>query len=316
MIDAKTQKKSREERMEEFLEYHLRGDGEANGIILKEFADRNKYNDVERFDLAYFYSITYCILSAIYLLKRKTDIVADPAQFAGETKKKIIFQSDRRYVRTGDNYRKMLEYYSLSINGVQMDLIDAMRTGGKFTLPRIEAIVKEWYFFGRFSTYLFAETLGRLFGHGLGTNKFDWNQGDTATSGMLNLMTFDRSADYFDRTGKLPKGINTQQLDVAMKILEQKITARGGTPITAEIETSLCAYRKFYKGSRYNGYYLDRILEEILWYKNEPFLRTEVEELLQIRKEKFAEKYLGEIGGWTGIRKNLKTLYKETGKVT
>ena len=78
-----------------------------------------------------------------------------------------------------------------------------------------------------------------------------------------------------------------------------------------EVETSLCAYRKFYKATRYNGYYLDRMLEEINVMRGDyPEIISEV---LDIRKHKFSPKYLGELGGWNGVRPELKKLYRETG---
>lgn len=308
--------KNKKEMMEEFIHYHLYGDGEANGKILKNYADRNKLTLQERFDLAYFYSVTYCIISALFLLKYRETILNDPVSFAKNSKKIIIFQSDRRYVRVGNNYEKMLNCFSGRLANKESEVIEKMKKNGKLNMQKIESEVSNWYFFGRFSTYLFAETLGRLFGQDIGTTQFDWLNGDTATSGMMNLLCLDQSADYFDKYGKLPSNITTTQLDVGLRIVQQKIKSKGFTPITAEIETSLCAYRKFYKGSRYNGYYIDRILDELVKYKDFDEMKDDIQQIYEIRRQLFDKKYLGEYGGWKGIRSDLKHYYKETGKLT
>ena len=83
-----------------------------------------------------------------------------------------------------------------------------------------------------------------------------------------------------------------------------------------KLETSLCAYRKFYKGTRYNGYYLDRMLEELVYFKrNYPEYDKITDELYDIRSKCFQHDYLGEYHGWFGVRKELKKLYKEYGAI-
>jgi hypothetical protein len=41
-----------------------------------------------------------------------------------------------------------------------------------------------------------------------------------------------------------------------------------------------------------------------------------IKEVLDIRRQKFDAKYLGEMGGWRGIRPNMKKVYRETGLIT
>ena len=77
----------------------------------------------------------------------------------------------------------------------------------------------------------------------------------------------------------------------------------------------MCAYRKFYKGTRYNGFYLDRQLEEIYHFKKQPVAADIVKDLIILRRKLFDDKYLGEVGGWKGVRKECKTLYQRTGKI-
>ena len=55
------------------------------------------------------------------------------------------------------------------------------------------------------------------------------------------------------------------------------------------------------------------MLEEI--YKLKPEYPEISQELLNIRAAKFDKRYLGEFGGWNGIRKDMKKYYLNTGEV-
>ena len=65
-----------EKRKVEFLWYHKNGDGDCNGQVLREYAEKKRLNQQDCFDLAYFYATTYCCASAVSLL----DIVSSPVR--------------------------------------------------------------------------------------------------------------------------------------------------------------------------------------------------------------------------------------------
>lgn len=306
--------KPQAERMAEFVAYHKNGDGECNGILLKAYADSRNLAQQERYDLAVFYSITYCIPSAIIMLAHKQDIVKAPRQWAQENRPRLIFQSDRRYARLNGNFEKMLQDY-VANHPTADTFLQGLTVGNTVRTQAALQRISTWYFFGRFSSFLFLETLCLLMGYKAQPAKMDWQNGDTATSGILNLFCLDKSADYFDKHDKLPPSLTTAKLDTMLSKVIFEITKAGGETNVTEIETSLCAYRKFYKGSRYNGYYLDRQLEELLFFQKQPETQKTVKELFVLRQKLFDHKYLGEVGGWKGVRKECKTLYKRTGKV-
>lgn len=47
-----------EKRCREFIWYHMNGDGDCNGQVLRAYADMNGLREQERYDLAFFYSVT------------------------------------------------------------------------------------------------------------------------------------------------------------------------------------------------------------------------------------------------------------------
>lgn len=300
-------------RIAEFCNYHKTGDGECNGVLLRAYADEKHLTAAERFDLAYFFAVCYCIPSAILMFNERDSIRNDPQTYAERRKSDIIFQSDRKYVRCRDCFVRMLHCWRERVNFDSY--IKATVHGGAIDFDKAFSITTNWYFFGRFGAFLFIETLCRLCDYKTPEGKLRWEDGDTATSGLFNVFGADGAADFFDKTDKLPRGATQEKLDALLKRLLNRIRVTGGSTSIAEVETSLCAYRKFYKGTRYNGFYLDRQLEELNALKNVPQYANICSDLFALRAGLFDKRYLGEVGGWKGIRKECKTLYKRTGEV-
>ena len=291
------------ERLEDFLLYHKRGDGECNAVILKEYCLRHGLDDIQKTKLAYFYSITYCCASALYLLRDDELIRKDPTGYGIANKHRIIFQSDRKYIKMRDCFEQTLRFYCSDWEKIYAPTREAL-SSSRINLPLWVNKVSRWPQFGRFSAFLFLETLQTVLGCGYINGTITWKDGNTATSGLLNLFGHDKEADAFDRGKFKPK---QETLDGIYRGLLAAIRAYGGDDNTTKVETSLCAYRKFYKGSRYNGFYLDRILAEI--NELEASMPDICKELLEIRAKCFDSIMLGEVRGWKGIRKEEKKRY-------
>lgn len=295
------------DRMSEFVQYHLFGDGECNNVVLKRWADERSLSLQDKYMLSFLFAITYCVESAIILYENgRKDGLLDNLSLK-KLKQKIVFQSDRKYMRMKDNFERCVADFQNHCSATEF----LKRIGNEWVIDLDTAIneVSRWVMFGRFSAYLFLETFVSLTGIEVVNVSIDWKRGDTATSGLLNLFGFDDYADFFDRNNRLMVEISS--MDKMLKQTIDSVRSAGGNTNVTMIETSLCAYRKFFKGSRYNGYYLDRMLEEV--YRMRSDFPGVSNDILRIRRVSFDKKYLGEIGGWNGIRKDLKKLYKTTG---
>lgn len=66
-----------EKRLNEFINYHITGDGECNGIVLRYWATKHNLSTQEKIELAYLFSVCYCVESAIVLLLSKKAIFLD-----------------------------------------------------------------------------------------------------------------------------------------------------------------------------------------------------------------------------------------------
>lgn len=290
-------------RIKDFIEFHNES-CRADTIVepLKVCLELSG-NDSEKAkkEAVLLYSLTYSVPTTIVIMKKLPELKKNPENFWKKYKRKLLFQSDRKYVKICDRFAKA--YQDFWGNGVFEKL---ERTND---LEKSVNIVEKCFGFGRFSAFLFLETYGAIFNKNFVNNKLDWKNGATVTSGLFNVLGKDKEADLWDKNHKLEYA--PSELDkVANSILD--CVSRGKE--LAVLETNLCAYRKLFKGSRYLGYYSDRVLEELYYNINMfPECKNELSLLFTARELVIPEKYLGEKHGWTGIRKELKKLFINKG---
>lgn len=295
--------------------YHIYGDGDCNGQVLRAYAEANGLNEQDCFDLTYFYATTYCCASAVFLLENRERIMADCRGFADEYKGKLIFQSDRKYVRMLDNFYKMLVTWRNGLYKAADIFRDKMVDHGVVNTRRALGAIERWYFYSRFSAYLFIETYCDILNLTATREKGLQYEGDSMTfvGGLFYVYGMDDEARYVQANHKLP--LDTVTLECLITDLQDTVKAAGGDDNFTKLETSLCAYEKFFKGSRYNGYYADRQLAELVKMRDRPEFASAVRAIFKAREKAIPGVYRGEIHGWDGIRTQLKKSYKETGKI-
>ena len=109
--------KSVEKRIEEFCIYHRDGDGECNNVVLKAWANKNCKTLQDKYELAYFFAITYCVGSAVILFRDRKQVFSNTSAWVAENKQNLVFQSDRKYIRMRDSFEKCLNHFK-TINNV------------------------------------------------------------------------------------------------------------------------------------------------------------------------------------------------------
>lgn len=303
-------------RLKEFIWYHINGDGDCNGQVLRAYAEQHELTKQDIFDLAYFYATTYCCASAIFLLDHRNEIISDLRQFAGKYKKRLIFQSDRKYVRMKDHFEKMLATWANVLRKIEPEFADSFVRDETINTRAALKCVENWYFFKRFSAYLFIETYCDIYGIEA-SRAYDLDlEGDAMTfvGGLFYVFGMDQEAEYVQKYHRLPVDIET--INCLIQDLQNEVYAAGGDDNFTKLETSLCAYEKFFKGTRYNGYYADRMLQELTTLKTDPAMASAVQEVFKARKEAIPAIYRGEDNGWQGIRTEQKKRYKQSGQIS
>lgn len=295
-------------RRKKFITYHVKGDADMNFPILCGYANRRNLSDDDRYWLAFLYSTCYCVPTTILLFNKLhlADVnSAKLGHFWGSYKKDLIFQSDRRYVKNMDWFLTLVPEFIKKTKRHPAKYYAQYR--GKTEQETYDNLYKhfmKYRYFGRFTTFLMIEALDKLTDLNSDSAWFDWKNGNTATSGMMHILYLDQEALDFDEKGSL--------MDDADKILNKALTDlktdirahnKDASIKLVDIETSLCGFRKLFKGSRYGGYYFDRVQVELNNYKiRMPQYNKTWDLLFHIRKDTCNNQLLGELGGWTGIR--------------
>lgn len=207
---------------QQYIAYHKGGDAGVEERMIASLARHYSLKPWDAFRLIYFYSMTYHIPSALDML------------LLGERNiKQLHFRTDRRYVRCNGAYPRLLK----ELTQDKMAMLANVHT-----TQEAYDVVRSWYFFGRYAAFLFLEVYIHVFQPDWEDNiQLGWEADENYTKGaVLVAQSNERS--------ELDKFINRARKDTQDNAFS--------------LETSLCAVEKFRKGTRWNGYYTERMLEE------------------------------------------------------
>lgn len=207
---------------EEYIAYHLQGDAGVEERMISSLAHHLALGGWDAFRLIYYYTMTYHIPSALAMLLEGERDIS-----------RLKFRTDRRYVRCNGAFPRLLQ----ELTREKYDRIRSVRTTSE-----AYSEVRSWYFFGRYAAYLFLEVWCNVFRPDWRDDLYpDWEPDENYTKGAVSIARSDAKADL-DRF-----------LDRARSDTRDNVFA---------LETSLCAVAKFAKGTRWNGYYTERMLQD------------------------------------------------------
>lgn len=208
---------------DEYIAYHKQGDAGVEERMIASLCHHFGLSAWDSFRLIYFYTMTYHIPSALaMLLEGERDI------------KNIKFRTDRRWVGM---VRQRFDRMLIELDTEKKDSVDASKT-----TSQAYAIVKDWYYFNRYSAYLFLEVYINVFSPQWEDDLIPgWEPDENYTKGAESII------------GEGSKDELNIFLDNARKDTCDNVFS---------IETSLCAVEKINKGTRWNGYYTERMLND------------------------------------------------------
>ncbi|MCM1168919.1 MAG: hypothetical protein NC324_03180 [Bacteroides sp.] len=206
----------------EYIEYHKQGDAGVEERMISSLCRHFRLSEWDSFQLIYFYTMTYHIPSALDMLLEGQREI-----------KRLHFRTDRRYVRCNGAFPRLLE-------GLSPEKFH--RLAECKTTQQAYDYVRTWYFFGRYAAYLFLEVYCNVFSPEWKDDvRYEWEREENYTKGAISIVGSNERAalDKFLREARKDTGDNAFAL-----------------------ETSLCAVAKFNKGTRWNGYYTERMIQE------------------------------------------------------
>lgn len=305
------------QRWELLKQYIRHGYMDSDTHLLGEYAEALDYSVPRKISLSFLYSTCYNVPTAILLDHMMGHITCwnkdDLTDMWEQYKDKLIFQTDRKWVKIANQFVDLC-----------MDFKENMFPFSKHIKPHIHSFDAMYDEFsslknqGRVSTYIFIDGL-------ISTGvmkpcmpkRFDWNNGQTCTEGMMHAIMEDDWVEHFDKgKHKLPR----EQIFVLDHYLNELINELREEGLDEEhiwdYESNLCAYRKYFKGKMYYGYYMDRQLEELAKMRaNFPGYENLWGKVFQLRKAVYPKNLLGELNGWTGIRKDKMQDFLKTGVI-
>lgn len=310
-------------RLKTLIDFILAAPDEITPVFT-DFLDKVQATQDERVWWAFLYSTCYSITSTIVMFNRldfKTLTEEGVDDFWKEYKSKLIFQSDRRYIKQVNQFPIIVKEFLKNSNREPYKYISQwFQASPEETYKKLYSEVGKWKYYGRYAITLFIRSLVRALPEvKIRSTGYDWKHGATTTSALFTILYEDEKAQNFEaKTYKLSsEDIKTLDgtLQVILKVLESHNPDRIWDMI--DISYELCAYRKLFKASRYPGYYVDRQQEEIITMENNfPEYNNDWKFLWKIRKNRLDNIYLGEINGWSGIRKQLSPRFLKTGLTT
>ncbi|MCD7721313.1 MAG: hypothetical protein LUI09_03695 [Prevotellaceae bacterium] len=206
----------------EYVEYHLRGDAGVEERMIASLGRKLGLSDWDQFRLVYYYSMTYHIPSALKLLLEKDVRKSD-----------MSFRTDRRWVGYVDRYERLLAE-------LRPEMLTVLK--GCRSTQKAYDTVRGWFYFSRYTTCLLLEVYMNAFKPQWTDNvRFMWEPKENYTKGAVHL------------AGTADKSVLDQLLNRMRADLKDNAFA---------IETSLCAVEKINKGTRWDGYYTERMLKE------------------------------------------------------
>nr|DAQ16570.1 MAG TPA: hypothetical protein [Caudoviricetes sp.] len=262
---------------------------------------------------SFLYSTCYSVTTSALLLRIfpsiKDATIDKLTEFWNTYKDRLIFQSDRRWVKQNDKFVSIVSSYKNKIgNCSQYEVIMSL-------INQSQTALYNWftsiYYCGRFSALLFMESVYNFLGLDLTPEAYlDWNSCKTCAQSIFVISYRDDLAYEIRKQGRNLTKSEIKELEYLLQqIIIYTENKLGYKTNFARIVGYLCSYFKLYKQIRYLEYYTDRRLQELNTYKKVlPEFDYIWNQLFEIRYKNVPHEILGELNGWKGIRKEK---YKE-----
>ena len=268
-----------------YTEYHdasmSAGDVDPSVYCLKYLADRFELNMEQRHWISYLYGLSYCAPTVFYMYNEFPDYeyvdVGRLSRWWADKKKNCIFQTDRLRLKSNDQVVDSFVSYRKLAGNSQQDYFRC--ENWRETYKKIEGIK----YFGRFSLFNYLDVLNAITSVNHKPDHLNMIEAVSCRNGLAYAINRPDLAD---------KKITRQDAMLLHKEFVRLLKSHNGNVF--QIETTLCAYKKYIRGKRYVGYYLDRMHSEIK--KMQEGVRDGVywDVLWQYREETYDKKYLME----------------------
>lgn len=249
---------------------------------LAYLANRYELNIEQRYWLSFLYAMCYSATTVFYIYNEFPDFetvdVARLERWWKKSKRELIFQTDRQRIRSNDQFiEAFVSYKSLVRNSQQAYFY------GK-NWKQIYVSIEKIKHFGRFTLFNYLDVLNQITDVNAHPLYLDLENADSCTNGLLYAIGKDKLVN---------KKLNAQQYKALHGIFANLRKEYKGNIF--QLETTLCAYKKYRHGQRYVGYYIERMRKEIQTMEKRINEGVCWDVLWEFRAETFDKKYLLEL---------------------
>ena len=256
----------------------------------------------QRFWFAFLYATTYCGATAYYIYNEFPDFeLVDFGRLEKwwkTNRQTLVFQSDRAWIRSRDQFCDVVRsYYNLIGGNNQALFYSTLKTPDKRI--NYDNAFKEFskvYQFGRFTLFNYLESVFVLTGFPMTPTGLDLKHSTSSRNGLCYALGKDEFITHrYDKTSKkkLSKGVFNALAKGFDNLYSDILKTRANDTIW-NIETTLCAYKKYKKNKRWIGYYIERQRKEIARMEKNITEGVDWSVLWDFRKEYFDKKWLKE----------------------
>lgn len=289
--------------MDSFIDYHIKSseakDIDPSNDCLSYVSDRFELNIEQRYWLAFLFGTCYSSTNVYYIYNEFPDYenvdVNRLQRWWDNNRDKTLFQTDRLRVKTQNKFVETFVSYSNLLNGMsQNDFFQSLKQPTKqMTYDNCYKKLSEIKNFGRFTMFIYLEMINVLTKYELEPTHLDLKNAESCRNGLVYHLGHYELDTHKNKKKLQPKHI--KYLQYKFKELHSQIKLLNIEHKNIwNIETTLCAYKKYNKGKRYIGYYIDRQRQEI--QKMEANVKNGVDwsVLWDFRKENYEKKWLKE----------------------
>lgn len=270
-----------------YTDYHNHSmeakDVDPSVICLKYIADRFDLNLSQRYWISFLYGSNYCATTTFLMYNEFPDFeLVDLKRLQNwwdSNKEKLIFQTDRLRIKTGNGFiPAFISYKNLVISSQERYFSDLK--DWKDCYSKITSIKN----FGRFSTFNYLDVLNQITPTYHAPTFLNMLEAESCRNGICYAIGHEEWIGQ-----KLTKERAIHLHNVFISLMKTHIGN------IYQIETTLCAYKKYRLGKRYVGYYIERMRKEIDTMQKRFPDGVAWETLWQFRHETFEKKYLMEL---------------------
>lgn len=314
-------------RLNKFVEYQH----EVPSIhyrVMGEYIKKNFFNEDTSVMMCWFMSCTYnevtcALLEKVFDWRHTTPKTVDSycQKFWEDWKVLLDFGSSRKYAKNMDWFPTLMsEFIKATHKKPYRWLCSLLKEDPIESYYAVCKELEKFRFTGRFARDLFMESVLYIQDYLRISleepDSLDWERCSNLTSGVLNIAYRDEEANLFDKTGRFPIGVTEEQLTRYLDRIQRRIHR-----IYPEQDDSInmfvgkiCSFRNLFKASRYGGFHHDRELGVLREYEHTlPQYQYIWDQIFELRKQMFPDRFLGELHGWNGIRKERKKLWLTKG---